>query len=99
MIDFKDKIVKKRIITGTVLATVLALGIAMTCYDPLGPIMADDNPVSPLFWRLSWLLDPPSQTTTRVTHPPHPSVRPPQTGRDQVHGRLPDGGRARAGVG
>lgn len=45
MIDFSDKIVKKRLITGGVLSSILALCIAMTCYDPLGPIMADDDPV------------------------------------------------------
>lgn len=45
MIDFKDKIVKKRIITGTVLTAVLGLTIAMTCYDKQGPIMAVNDPV------------------------------------------------------
>lgn len=46
MIDFGNKIVKKRIITGTVLTGILGLCIAMTCYDPLGPIMAVNAPVS-----------------------------------------------------
>ncbi len=61
MVDFKDKVVKKRIITGTVLTSILALCIAMTAYDPLDPIMAVDDPVSEtvslsVTW-LGWLVD------------------------------------------
>lgn len=45
MIDFSDKIVKRRLIVGSVLTSILALCIAMTCYDPLTPIMAVDDEV------------------------------------------------------
>lgn len=46
-IDFTDKIVKRRIITGSVLSLLLALSIAMTCFDAKkggAYIMADDDP-------------------------------------------------------
>lgn len=45
MINFSDKIVKRRLIVGGVLTSILALCIAMTCYDPLAPIMALDDEV------------------------------------------------------
>lgn len=44
MIDLSDKIVKKRIIVGVVLAAVVALAITTISYDPQGPIMAENDP-------------------------------------------------------